>query len=212
MADPILYGPGFSTFVRSARLTLEEKGVPYKFEEFDFLAKGMPPEQLARHPFAKVPAFQHDGFRLYETCAIQRYVDEAFAGPDLQPKDPRQRAHMAQVISILDCYTYTPTIGQVVMQRLVTPMMGGEPDEAMIKAALPQVQKCMDVLENFLDDQPYLAGDTLSLADLHLLPIYAYFVMTPESGPILEKKPGLRRWWESMSARESVQKTQPQLG
>ncbi len=211
MADPILYGPGYSTYTRSARLALEEKGVAYRLEEVDFL-NGMPPEQLARHPFSKVPAFEHDGFSLYEVCAIGRYVDEAFPGPKLQPDDVRQRARMTQIISLLDSYTYAPTVGQLVIQRLVVPMMGGNADEAVIEAALPAVRNCVDVLESLLGDNAYLAGDTLSLADLHLGPIFAYFSMTPESGPILESKSALHRWWDSMSVRESMTKTQPQLG
>ncbi len=211
MADPILYGPSYSTYTRSARLALEEKGVSYKHVEVDFM-QGMPEEQLARQPFGKVPAFEHDGFQLYETCAIERYVDEAFAGPGLQPEEPRQRARMAQIVSMLDSYTYGPTVGQLVVQRLVTPLMGGSPDEAAIEAALPEVRKCMGTLEQLLGDQTFLAGDRLSLADLHLAPIFAYFSATPESGPILETKPGLRRWWDGMKARESMARTEPQLG
>jgi glutathione S-transferase len=36
---------------------------------------------MTRHPFGKIPAFEHAGFRLYEAGAITRYVDGAF--PDL---------------------------------------------------------------------------------------------------------------------------------
>ena len=137
MTDPILYGPGYSTYVRSSRLALEEKGVHYQFEEFDFF-QGMPAEQLERHPFGKVPAFQHDDFQLYETTAILRYVDEAFPGPSLQPETPRQRARMTQILSIIDGYGYGPMIGDIVIQRVVMPMMGNESDEAAISAALPK--------------------------------------------------------------------------
>ncbi len=91
-------------------------------------------------------------------------------------------------------------------------MLGGTADEAAIEAALPEVRKCMATLEQLLGDQKFLAGDKLSLADLHLAPIFAYLTATPESGPILEDKPGLRRWWDSMKARESMAKTEPQLG
>ena len=208
MADPILYGPGYSTYTRAVRLALEEKGVSYQHVEVDFI-HGMPEEQLARQPFGKVPAFEHDGFQLYETCAIERYVDEAFAGPGLQPEDPRQRARMTQIVSMLDSYTYGPTVDQLVVQRL---FMGDTPDEAAIEAALPKVRKCMGALEQLLGDQPFLAGDALSLADLHLAPILAYFTATPESEPILEDKPGLRRWWDVMKARESMARTEPLLG
>ncbi len=211
MADPILYGPGYSTYTRSARLALEEKGVGYQHVEVDFL-QGMPEDQRARQPFGKVPAFEHDGFRLYETCAIERYVDEAFEGPALQPVEPRRRARMTQIISVLDSYTYGPTVGQLVIQRLVAPLMGGTPDEAAIEAALPAVRNCMGTLEQLLGDQAFLAGERLSLADLHLAPIFAYFTATPDSVPILDDKPGLHRWWEGIKVRESMAKTEPKLG
>ena len=70
----------------------------------------------------------------------------------------------------------------------------------------------MATLEQLLGDQKFLAGDKLSLADLHLAPIFTYLTATPESGPILEDKPGLHRWWESMKGRESMTKTEPKLG
>lgn len=211
MADPIVYGPNYSTYARTARLALEEKGVAYTLVEVDFL-QGMPPEHLERHPFGKVPAFAHDDFSLFEVCAIGRYVDEAFPGPKLQPDDARQRARMTQIVSIIDSYAYPAILTNVVIPRLVTPLMGGTTDEAAVEAALPEAQKNVDVLEDLIGDNTFLAGDTISLADLHLAPIFAYFNMTPESGPILDAKPGLRGWWKQMSERKSMLETQPQLG
>ena len=157
MAEPVLYGPGYSTYTRSVRLEKKKKGVGYRHVEVDFM-QGMPAEQRARQPFGKVPAFEHDGFALYETCAIERYIDEAFDGPALQPADPRGRARMTQIISLLDSYTYGPTVGTLVIQRLVVPMMDGTPDEAAIEAALPKVRDCMAALEGLLGDQAFLAG------------------------------------------------------
>src|SRR5215471_17153012 len=101
MAAPVVYGPAYSTYARTTRLALEEKGVDYKLEEVDMLGGAcQQPAYLARHPFGKVPAFSHDGFALYETGAIIRYVDEAFPGPKLQPADPKRRARMTQIISL----------------------------------------------------------------------------------------------------------------
>lgn len=212
MAKPILYGPGYSTYTRAARLALEEKGVAHDLVEFDFIGGGMPAEQLARHPFGKVPAFEHDGLMLYETPAIERYVDEAFEGPALQPATPAQRARMAQIISIVDSYAYPCTIGTLVIQRIVTPILGGTPDETSIAEAMPKVEECMAEFERLLGDQEYLAGNALSLADLHLAPIFAYFVDTPESKKVLENKPNLSAWWQRIGARESLTRTKPQLG
>lgn len=212
MSKPTLYGPAYSTYTRSARLAMEEKGVDYDLVEVDFLQGPMPAEQIERHPFAKVPAFDHDGFKLYEVSAIGRYVDEVFDGPPLQPDDARERARMTQIISILDSYTYPCTVGQLVIQRLVMPMLGNQPDEAAIAAALPEIGKCMNVLAGLRADNTFLVGDQVTLADLHFVPIYDYFQNTPESGAILEQNPGLRAWWGGVSKRESVQKTQPPSG
>ena len=213
MADPILYGPAFSTYARSVRLALEEKGVPYVLEEIDiFSGANATPEYLARQPFGKVPALEHDGFRLYETGAILRYVDEAFDGPSLQPSDARDRARMNQAIGIVDAYTYPCVIGQIVIQRLVTPLMGGEPDEDAIAGAVDQAQTCVSALDGLFDDGPYLAGGSLSLADLHLVPVYQYFMQTPEGEKLLAGTANLGGWWSKMSDRPSVIKTTPSLG
>ena len=212
MATVTLHGPGFSTYTRSARLALEEKGVEYELDEINFIADGMPAEQIARHPFGKVPALTHDGSVIYEVCAIGRYVDEVFDGPALQPSDPQGRARMTQICSILDSYTYGPAISNVVIQRLVVPIMGGTPDEAVIEAAVPEVGTAMGVLNGMLGERNHLVGDAVSLADLHLVPIYDYLSKTPEGETILQSTPGLRHWWDGISGRDSVTKTSPQLG
>jgi glutathione S-transferase len=207
MSKPILYGPAYSTYVRSARLAMEEKGVDYDLVEVDFLQGPMPAEQIERHPFAKVPAFEHNGFKLYEVCAIGRYIDEEFDGPPLQPNNVRDRARMTQIISILDNYTYPCVVGDLVIQRLVMPMLGNDPDETVISVALPEIAKNMNTLEELRGDNTSLACDQVTLADLHLVPIFDYFQSTPESGAIMEKTPGLINWWEEIRSRASVQNT-----
>jgi glutathione S-transferase len=213
MADPVVYGPAYSTYARSVLLALEEKGVAYRLEEVDIFSGGAKtPEHLARQPFAKVPAFEHDGFRLYETCAIMRYVDEAFDGPSLQPADAKGRARMEQAISVIDSYAYPSLISGLVIQRMVTPMLGGECDEAVVTEALPQAATSVEALAGILGDDAYLAGDTMSLADLHAVPIFAYASNVPESAEMIAAQPAMARWWQTMSARDSVVKTEPSLG
>ena len=214
MSNPIVYGPSYSTYVRTARLALEEKGVAYDLKEVD-LMKGecQMPDHLARQPFAKVPAFQQNGFGLYETSAIARYIDEAFPGPKLQPADAKKRARMAQIVSIVDSYGYGCFIGKVVWQRVVVPMQGGKPDETVIKDSLPHAEKTVAALEALADDQgPYLCGSEISLADLHLGPVIAYFNGTPEGQKLMAGAPKLSRWWKAFSARPSVARTEPKFG
>lgn len=213
MSEPIVYGPAFSTYVRSVRLALEEKHVPYRLEEVDML-KGAhtEPAHRARHPFAKVPAFEHDGFTLYETPAILRYVDEAFDGIALQPADVRDRARMMRAISIVDSYAYGPMIGTCVIQRALMPMLGNAPDEAAVTAALPKAEGCLKVLDGLLVEGPYLAGGALSLADLHLIPVYDYFTRLPEGQAMAAGTPNLAAWWGRVAERPSVTKTRVELG
>ncbi len=208
MSKPILYGPAYSTYTRSVRLALEEKGVDYDLVEVDFLQGPMPAEQVERHPFAKVPAFAHQGFELYEVTAIERYIDEEFDGPSLQPDSARGRARMNQIISVIDSYTYSCTVGQLVIQRIVMPMLGEQPDEDAISAAMPEISKCMGVIAGLCADKKFLVSNYVTLADLHLAPIFDYFQNTPDSDPILQQNPGLRSWWAEMSQRESIKKTQ----
>ena len=207
MSKPTVYGPAYSTYTRSVRLALEEKGVDYDLVEVDFLQGPMPAEQVERHPFAKVPAFKHNSFELYEVTAIERYIDEEFDGPSLQPEISKQRARMNQIISIIDSYTYPCTVGALVIQRLVMPMLGEQADEASIAEAIPEITKCMATIAKLRADSKFLVGDQVTLADIHLAPIFDYFQNTPDSDPILQKNPGLHSWWAAMSERESMRKT-----
>src|SRR5262249_35745239 len=141
-----------------------------------------------------------------------RYIDRAFSGTKLQPTDLRQLARMDQVIGIVDAYAYGTLIGKIVWQRLVVPMMGGAADEAIVKEALPMAGLCLGELERILGGAPWFGGDSVSLADLHLAPIFAYLTATPESGPLLEPHRQLAAWWQRVSARDSMAKTPPRFG
>jgi glutathione S-transferase len=137
----IVFGAPYSVYVRAVRLALEEKGAAYNLVPVDIFAPSEPPpEHLERHPFGKIPAFEDRGFRLYEAAAIMRYIDEAFAGPPLQPADVRDRARMVQIISILDSYAYRSLVWDVYVERIARPATGSAPDEARISAALPRAR------------------------------------------------------------------------
>jgi glutathione S-transferase len=118
-SHPIVFGAPYSVYVRAVRLALEEKGVPYELVPVDIFAPGgPPPEHRVGHPFGKIPALEHAGFRLYEAGAITRYVDEAFPGPRLQPEEPRSRARMNQIIGILDSYAYRTLVWDIYVERV----------------------------------------------------------------------------------------------
>ncbi len=212
MAAPIIYGPSFSTYARTARLALEEKGVAYELRPVNIMAgEGQASDHTRRHPFGKVPAFEHDGFSLYETIAIARYIDRVFPGPALQPSDQRQAGRMDQIIAVIDSYAYGAIVGKLVWQRLVVPMQGGQGDEGVVQGAMDTVRLCLSEFERLKGSQPFLAGSEISLADLFLAPIFGYLTMTPDAEGLLQSTPGLRQWWQVMSERPSVQKTPPEF-
>lgn len=208
MTDVTIYGPAMSTYVRTARMACAEKGVPHAVEEVDFRSA----EYRRLHPFNKVPAMRHGDFVLFETEAISRYVDRAFAGPALQPKDIKARARMDQWVSAINDYVYAVMIEDICWERLVVPMQGGQPDEAKIAAAVPKLVEQIAIFERALKDSPYLAGAEASLADFALFPILVYVKATPEGQAALSKAPALLAWFARMAARPSAAATDPTRG
>lgn len=208
----ILHGPSYSTYARTARLALEEKGVAHELNEVDLLGGGgQAPEHLARQPWGKVPAFEHDGFELFETFAITRYVDEAFPGPALQPADVKARARMTQICGIVDSYAYGAMVQKVFWQSAIVPMQGGTPDAAVIAEGMKATEKALDVIEGLMGGD-LLCGGQVTLADLHLVPVIEYLRMTGPGGAAFAARPKLSAWWERMNTRETVVRTRPKLG
>jgi glutathione S-transferase len=203
-----LYGLERSVYTRIVRLALEEKGIAYTLHETEiFGPDGVPPEHLAHHPFGRIPVLEHDGFRLYETTAIARYVDESSPGPALQPGEPRTRARMNQIVSILDSYAYRPMVWGVFVERVSRPLSGGVPDDAKVAQSLAAARTCLSALGAIIECRPFLVGSSLTLADLHAFPILAYLSLAPEGQQLLAEYPALDQWLRLMKSRPSVQRT-----
>lgn len=208
MSEVIVYGAPYSVYVRIVRLALEEKGVPYQLEEVDIFADDGPPEEhLARHPFGKIPAFAHGDFQLYETGAITRYIDAAFDGPPLAPDDVQARARMDQIIGLLDSYAYPAMVWDVFVERVQRPAQDAPSDEDRIRSGLETARRCLTALSDLKGAHAFLAGDHVSLADLHVAPMLIYFCMAPEGAAQLGKARDLSDWWSRLSARPSLAKT-----
>ena len=208
MARPIVYGPAGSTYVWSTRLALAEKGVAHELVEVGFDEHRQEPH-LTRHPFAKVPAFEHDGFALYETQAILRYIDEGFPVAPLQPTDLHQFARMSQIMGIVDAYIYPSIAGGILYNRILAPRLGLPVDEAAVAAALPQARLCLAEIARLMGEQPYLVGERISLADLMVIPLLYYFSRLPEGQAALVEHPSLLPWMARMEERQSFRVTKP---
>jgi glutathione S-transferase len=204
-----LYGLARSVYTRMARLALEEKGVPYTLHEVEiFGPDGVPAAHWARHPFGRIPAFEHGTFKLYETGAITRYIDEAFEGPALQPRDGAQRARMNQIVGLLDAYAYRPMVWGVTVERMRAVADGELRDEAKIADSLRSAARVLDALDGLMHaNGPHLMGVELTLADLHAYPILACFAFAPDGLALLKTHSALWRWLQTMQPRPSVQRT-----
>ena len=207
----VLHGYRYSVYLRIARLALAEKGLAYDRVEVNPFAPEVPAAYLALHPFGRVPTLVHDDFVLYETGAITRYIDRTFAGPALQPALPRAVGRMDQIISIVDSYGYWPLVRQVFSHRVFRPTAGQPSDEAEVERGLAGAAMVLAALEALVASDAFLTGPALSLADLHLGAMIAYFAAAPEGRALLMKYPRLARWWEHLQQRPSLAATDPGL-
>jgi glutathione S-transferase len=211
MATPIIFGTAMSTYVRTVRLAFEEKPAQYEIVEVSVVqGETKQAAHLARNPFGTVPAFEHDGMKIYETSPIIRYVDQVCPGAKLTPDDPRDRARMNQIISIVDYHGYPSIITQIVLHRLLPQLVGGT-DEAVIAAGTPKAKLVLSEIDRIKGGSKFLAGDQISLADLYVAPVLAYLSLTPEAALIAAHK-GLATWWDALQQRSSYKRTQPKLG
>lgn len=205
MPEPTVYGFPRSTFVNIVRLILTHKDVAYAFHDLEpVMGKA---EHLALHPFNRVPILKHGDLTLYETGAIAAYVDEAFDGAALTPKDIKARARMNQWIGAVNSYFYPYMIHHVTHERLVFPELGIASDEKVVAHALPRIETALAVAERQLGHgKDFLLGGELSLADFYLLPCTFAFSLTAEGQAMYPKFPAFCRWRERMDSLPATQK------
>ncbi|HYE48359.1 MAG TPA: glutathione S-transferase family protein [Azospirillaceae bacterium] len=198
--------PG-SPYGRAVLATLEEKGQPYRISPVAPPALREPPH-LSRHPFGRIPALEHGDFMLYETQAILRYLDRLVPEPRFTPTTIRAAARMDQVMNVNDWYLFQGVGDVIGFQRIVVPVvLGTDPDEAAIAAAMPRAQVVFAELARLLGEGPYFTGEETSLADLLVAPQLDILSGTPEWRVLTGGQPNLVRWLERMNARPSFQRT-----
>jgi len=204
MSEFVVHSIPGSPFGRSVLAMLEEKRASYRFAP---VAPGSmkTPQYLKLHPFGRVPVLAQEGFLLYETQAILRYLDRVLPQPPLTPSDARRAARMDQGMNVNDWYLFNGVGNVIVWQRVVGPrVMGLAPDEEAIRAAMPRAHAVFDELARLLGAQPYFAGDQLSLADLMLGPAIEFFTITPEWSVLGAPHPNLVAWMKRMQDRPSM--------
>lgn len=207
----VLHGYRYSVYNRIARLALEEKGVIYERTEVNPFEPDQPAAYLSLHPFGRVPTLVRGDFVLYETAAITRYVDRAFPGPSLQPADPKALARMDQIIGVVDSYAYWPLVRQVFAHDVFRPRLGNGGHQGEVAKGLAEAPRVLDALEALASDEHWLVGPALSLADLHLGAMIAYFTLSPRGARLLSTRTRLASWWRRAAGRPSMATTDPGL-
>ena len=191
-----LYGAEYSVYVRICRMVLMAKGVAHELVPVDVFADGGPgAAHLERHPFGKIPAFEHGDLSLYETDAIISYIDEAFDGPALCFDTPGQNARMRQLMRIADNYAYP-----VLVWQCYVPLR--EDNAVVSDETWARADKVLGAIEA-LADESWLVGSHLSLADCYLWPILDYFGRLDRGRAMIDDRTRLNRWFEKM-AQETV--------
>ena len=211
MSGITLWGFDGSTYVRTVKMLLAEKGVT-DFRQVPLnVLEGEPksPEHLQRHPFGKVPVLDHDGLRILETAAITRYLNDVLPGTPLVPGTPRDRARMDMVVGLVDSYGYGALVGGVAAYHLFPGFVGGQNDAAR-QAGIADGRKAVEFAMQTRGASPFVAGE-LSLADLFLAPVLSYVMMTPDAAAATNV-PGFAEWWDRVQALPSYKATQPNFG
>ncbi|KAF5311469.1 hypothetical protein D9611_011573 [Ephemerocybe angulata] len=200
-----LHGHSFSTCTKRVAIVLQEKQVPFKFIEVD-LPKGehLKPAHLEKQPFGKIPYLDDDGYIIYESRAIARYIAEKFAdqGPALIPTDLKAKGHFEQAASV-ELANYDVYISNAIFENIVKTYKGLTPDPEKFAALIASLEKTLDVYDNILATQRYLAGDEITLADLFHVPPA---VLLPIAGSnALLDRPNVARWLKELTERPSWQ-------
>lgn len=201
MARVQIFGPPQSSYVWATRMLCGEKGIDYELVP---QAPGSE-ENLRRHPFGKVPAMQHGDVALVEASAILRYLDATFDGPSFVPSDSKEAARMEQWISMFNSYMYHD-----IVRSYVIPSFFKRSTLESIAEALPNIRRDVTLLNQALEGRDWIAGDSISLADILLAPPIQYLSMFPEGQEILGGNEEVTRWLHALRERPTLMAAAPQ--
>jgi glutathione S-transferase len=196
-----IFGHPMSTCTRKVLTTATELSLPYELSLVDF-AKGEHKQEphLSRQPFGRIPAIDHDGFALFESRAICRYLNDVGGGA-LAPSDAHGRARMEQWISI-----ETSEFSGNAMKFVYHHIFQRTQDDAVLETAGKGLDAALRVMESTLGKQLYLAGEQFTLADIAFMPYVDYTMSTPVKASHYAKYPAFLSWWGRVSERASWRK------
>jgi glutathione S-transferase len=205
MPELQIIGAPQSNYVCVVRIACHEKGVPYT------LVPAVPhsPEVDAIHPFGKIPVMRHGDVTLSESRAIGYYIDHTIDGPVLVPRHPVDGARTEEWISLVNTHIDPLLVRQYLGAHFFPGTPDGNPNRAVIDAALPKMEQHFAVLDRGVARTGHLVGNTFTLADINLLPILFYMNKMPESGAMLRQHANLKAYFDRHMARPSAREATP---
>ena len=192
-----IHGRNNSSNVQKVVWALNEMKVPY--ERID--AGGAfgivdTPAYLAMNPNARVPTMDDDGFILWESNAIVRYLAAKHDNGGLCPSDPCQHADADRWMD----WQHT-TVGPVVTPIFWNLIRTAEPDRdtAAVAAATKAMVGLAKIMDDALSARPFLAGNSFTMADIPVaIQVYRWNALV-EDRPSL---PNLEAWYDRLCQRE----------
>ena len=190
-----VYGSPVSTCTRRVLMTLLETNTPYELCAVDFAkAEHKQEANLRRQPFGQVPSIDDDGFALFESRAICRYLSEK-AKMVLTPTDLAKRAMMEQWLSV-EQSNFSPNAMKFIYEfTFKRPQAPG-----VLDAAMSMIETTYAAISEPLAKSPFLAGDQFTVADISYMPYIEYLASSPAKAA-LDKHPHVAAWWARISQR-----------
>jgi len=194
-----------STCTRRVAVIAKERNIPYELIQVNLQGgEHKQPAHLAHQPFGQVPYIsQDDGYELFESRAIGRYLATLGSGPELIPTEPRARGRFEQAASV-EYAQFEPVAAGILVERVFKQFRGQTANEERVQELIPKLESKLDGYEAILGRQKYLAGDEVTLADLFHLPHGSLLFEHLNLGN-LDKRPNVQRWWNDISSRPSWQ-------
>ncbi|KAG2378864.1 hypothetical protein C9374_008012 [Naegleria lovaniensis] len=212
-----LYGIYQSTCVQRVVTTLKEKKLDYELIPVD-LSKGehKQPQFLEKQPFGVIPVLEDDGFLIYESRAICRYLESKYKGQgtELIPSSDVKTLGLFEQGASIETSYFDPQVSGLTFELVFKNMFGmGSPDEARVKILTQKLTTYLDVYEKILSKQEYIGGNQFTLADLYHLP-YGSFLFHPQVnlGHLINDRPHVAAWWDKITKRDSWQQAKKLAG
>ena len=199
-----LYEFPMSPFVRKVKVVLAEKGIPFESVLINGMkGDNMTPDYLKLNPFHKVPVLQDEEATIYESTAINEYLEEKYPTPNLLPKDRVKRARARMLEEVFDNYFFPP-VSVMFTQKFFTPK--DKFDQKLFDENLAKTKELLGFLNRELEGREYLA-DEFSVADI------GYAVVIPVLqgvfGVDLSSFPNVSRWLGKVTSRPSYKAAEP---